>query len=391
MRRVVAPCGPVAARSIDEGKLKEMLTFFLAQLQAQCARILDESARADFDVELRRLDPGAALRVAALAPRMRDFFAHKARGDKWVPWHTVLCDHERYIFQRIYSHAHLTDRAKYVWGYVFSGSRHIPLFEAVFQPYLNGAATGDPGAVAAAAAVIDDVAASFRRGGRLHRALLAYRSAGNQIHTTSYAARPPKGASGDEYVFFILQQTAKYAKLGHRVYDVLQEPGVTMDRIVSALTSADRVGPTLSKMFLITTDLRYPELRLCADNCQVGDGANIAFQALFDRAPPRLPVDRQAWLKTLHSYVVEHADQIEPGLLPMIAWSARRARTHFRGVLPPSAFNERLAVTDLQVNLCEWRKFESCSPRHSESPAGTPPQGSPSLGLPSPSVSPLLV
>ena len=42
-----------------------------------------------------------------------------------------------------------------------------------------------------------------------------------------------------------------------------------MQRVTSALESVHRVGPTTSKMFLVTTHLRYPHLNLCAEGCQV--------------------------------------------------------------------------------------------------------------------------
>jgi hypothetical protein len=107
----------------------------------------------------------------------------------------------------VYSYAHLTDCERYVWSFAFSGSRHIPLFEAIFQPFLAAAAGGDPQAVAEARALIWDPEHAFRRDGPLHTTFIKYRASGKQLHTTSYIARPQKGQSGEEYTVFIMEQT----------------------------------------------------------------------------------------------------------------------------------------------------------------------------------------
>ena len=48
----------------------------------------------------------------------------------------------------------------------------------------------------------------------------------------------------------------------------------------------------------------------------------------------------------------------------MIKWAALAARARFSATIPAAALSSQLTVYDLQVNLCEWRKFRtSCDKR----------------------------
>jgi hypothetical protein len=106
------------------------------------------------------------------------------------------------------------------------------------------------------------------------------------------------------------------------------------------------VGPTLTKMFLVSTHLRYPERNLLTAGCpvtpsmeallspltappnatkmQVGDGAGAAYAFLFPGAAgaKRAAADPQALLLQLHAGLLSSASQLEPRLLPMIQWFA---------------------------------------------------------------------
>jgi hypothetical protein len=54
-----------------------------------------------------------------------------------------------------------------------------------------------------------------------------------------------------------------------------------LEAVDGMLQSHYRIGPTMAKMFLVTTHLLYPGLNLLADNCQVGDGALASFRFLY--------------------------------------------------------------------------------------------------------------
>lgn len=65
---------------------------------------------------------------------MAMFFGCKAKGDKWVPWHTALGQHETYIFKEIYTLSHLTDREHYILHFCFRASSWEPLFNELILP-----------------------------------------------------------------------------------------------------------------------------------------------------------------------------------------------------------------------------------------------------------------
>ena len=71
----------------------------------------------------------------------------------------------------------------------------------------------------------------------------------------------------------------------------------------------------------------------------------------------RSPADRSRVLAHLHAALTAHAHELEPRLGPMIEWVGRQTRSRFKGVLRDEAVPLSLTVSELQVNLCEWRKF----------------------------------
>ena len=52
----------------------------------------------------------------------------------------------------------------------------------------------------------------------------------------------------------------------------------------------------------------------------------------------------------------EECRRLEPRLARMAAWVATRTRARFPSV-PAGAISDALTIYDLQVQLCEWRKF----------------------------------
>mmetsp|Transcript_19775 Transcript_19775/g.51768 ORF Transcript_19775/g.51768 Transcript_19775/m.51768 type:complete len:198 (+) Transcript_19775:786-1379(+) len=77
----------------------------------------------------------------------------------------------------------------------------------------------------------------------------------------------------------------------------------------------------------------------------------------------RIPTDRSRVLAHLHEALTAHAHVLEPRLGPMIKWVGHQTRACFEGVLKHEAVPLALTVSELQVNLCEWRKFLSVDKR----------------------------
>jgi len=380
--------------------------FFLCQLRAQCERIVaprgDKDVLADFDAELGRLGP--LHDVLGCETQMELFFEGPAKGEKWVPWHTVLCDHERYIYEDIYTLEGYADAEKFVLMFVFRGSSYIPLFNAIFMPILK-AKGPDGGPTPLAKSLIWGVdgnrMSAYERGGYLHEAFMSYRSQygedgkPNKIHTSAYVYRPKQGESGDEYVYSLVRRAGEFGGLGHTVHNALT-PGVKKDTVDGLLQGLSGVGPTMSKMFLVSTHLRYPHLALLDESCIVGDGAAAAFVHLFPTA--NKAADREVLLKKLLVEMQENISEIEPRLKHMMAWTAERTASAFERIIPKALFRgDDFVAFELQVNLCEWRKYRhmkgayagaatyigDSSPMKSMSPVASPQPGAPSGAQPS--------
>ena len=59
----------------------------------------------------------------------------------------------------------------------------------------------------------------------------------------------------------------------------------------------------------------------------------------------------------LHGVLTTHADKLDPRLKPMIHWTGLQTRARLGGAVATRAIPLELTVSELQVNLCEWRKF----------------------------------
>ena len=102
----------------------------------------------------------------------------------------------------------------------FSGSRDIELFETLLRPLFEQNASEEDAALGQL--LIQKPFEALRRGGDLCRRYEAYRLRGKKLHTTCYQCHPPAGAAGSEFVFYIVDRTARFAELGRRVHAFLE-------------------------------------------------------------------------------------------------------------------------------------------------------------------------
>ncbi|KAH8062430.1 hypothetical protein JL722_3348 [Aureococcus anophagefferens] len=394
-----APLDAAVAPCVEE--TRHLLHFALLQLRAEYAEIVARVCR-EGRAGGGGDDPGGSLRVAdavdlaSCEPLMEAFLLGGcARGDKWMPWHCALGAHERYLLEVVYALPRLeSDRDRYILGYAFSGSREIELFERILRPLFEADASDDDAALGRS--LLDDPHAALRRDGELHRRYAAYRAEDKKLHTTAYLCHPPRGSSGDEFVCYIIDRTARFVVLGARIYALLRAklgdgfeawaathrpappaaagaaappaapppslggPDLKLS-LEQALLQEDEIGPTMTKMFLVSTHLAYPAAKILDGSCAVGDGAEAAFDYLYPGVPPRSrSVHRGALLSILNDALGTPAkvDALEPRLLPMLRFVAAAARARFGSMFAP-VVSESITPYDLQVNLCEWRKFRT--------------------------------
>lgn len=82
-------------------------------------------------------------------------------------------------------------------------SSQVPLFKAVYLPIFAAPDAAIAGSFAwhRWRELLHEPTRAFRRDGEVHQQLLAFRRAGGKLHTTCYLCHPPKGSSGEEYVW----------------------------------------------------------------------------------------------------------------------------------------------------------------------------------------------
>lgn len=401
-KNVKTPWPPPGCNLIPESQeVSNMLQFFLCQIRAEYAEIVAapsenpeercgpsrRSAYEEFDHELQRFSEShGELSVewrdlASCEPFMKEFLLGKcARGEKWMPWHSALGTHERYILEVVNQLPLLaSEREKYALAYAFSGSRQIELFETLIRPmFENGASVDDR---KLGRLIIEDPDTAFARDGAMHRRYAEYRKRGKRLHTTAYSCHPPRGSSGDEFVFYVVDRTRRFIHIGHDAFECLK-PSLRDSRQLQSdpvarkrsgaelranlerkLMSFREIGPTMTKMFLVSTHLSYPWMGLLDSHCTVGDGADAAFDFLYPKIGPRLRPEHRVDLLIrtfdhLHAECVSDV-QLLPRFNHMLRWVTSRARKSFTSCVPPYSMESKMTYYDLQVNLCEWRKFRS--------------------------------
>ena len=395
-----------AERIPRRDEIGHLIHFLLAQLRWQHGLLVGTFE--EFDAEASKHNRRACddeesvpLQVGdikGMEKLMEQFFARHAKGDKWVPFHAVLGAHERYIMERIWSLPHLNTKQKYALSCGFSGSRWPPLYDHAILCFFSSPSTS----VSSSATLSDEAlllfenpVAAFRRGGDIHKRFLEYRASGGKLHTTCFSPRPvPAGASGDEYTFYILERTRTFFMMGLQIFDELEvlKGSGGWEAIDAAMQKTKWVGPTISKMLLVSTHFGLPNLHLLDEGIEVGIGAQEAFKLLhpgiqpaknYDMLPERrdilvalfehvksLSAGEVVGKEISSSSVTSFSPSVEPRLQPMIKWCALKAREKYCGSIPPECFETELSILNFQVNLCEWRKFRNNVDKHRQGKRG---------------------
>jgi hypothetical protein len=354
--------------------------FLLAQLRWQHGKIVGSFD--DFDRECAKYDSQLGVSdIVAMEPLMLDFFSRHAKGDKWVPFHAVLGVHELYIFTNIWKLHYLSEGEKYALACGFSGSRFPELYDEVIMCCFKENECSKEGRE-----ILDNPKHAFRRNGPVHIRFDEYRSRGGKLHTSAFSPRPiPTGAVGKEYTFYILERTRIFLEMGIKIYSNLIAPAllsnhqINWEEMDAEFQNTKWVGPTLSKMFLVSTHFCFPSLKLLAHGIEVGIGAQEAFKLFYPGIQPAkdfsMLTNRREILLHLfnHSFSScgsssssyddnnqQKAVLSEPRLNPMIKWCAEQAYTKYRSDgIALDTFCKELDLLTFQVNLCEWRKFRN--------------------------------
>jgi hypothetical protein len=177
-----------------------------------------------------------------------------------------------------------------------------------------------------------------------------------------------------------MERARVFLEMGLQLFPRLDELALRgWEAVDEVLQETKWVGPTLSKMFLVSTHLCLPRLKLLERGIEVGIGAQESYKILFPgiQAPKdfsMLPDRREILLSLLASLDDRRVDALDARLRPMIAWCAERAKARFPTV-PAESFSDRLDILSFQVALCEWRKFRNNVDKKAEARRGMAGQG----------------
>ena len=131
---------------------------------------------------------------------------------------------------------------------------------------------------------------AFRADGPVRAAAAAFRDRGNKLHTRAFNSYPQRGDGGANYCDYIIHRHAHFAEIGLAAYDLVAAPGgVSLAALDACYRGFDRIGPTMSKVLLVTNHLWRPHLNILGDDCEVGDGADEAFTSSTARAAAATP------------------------------------------------------------------------------------------------------
>ena len=146
-----------------------------------------------------------------------------ARGDKWMPWHCALGAHERYLLEVVRRLPRLSDElSRSVITFAFSGSRDIELFETLLRPLFEQHASEEDAAlgqllIKSRSKLFGEAATSA---GATRRIDCERKEAPHDV-----LSMPPAGGRRrvPEFVFYIVDRTARFAELGRRVPAFLEK------------------------------------------------------------------------------------------------------------------------------------------------------------------------
>mmetsp|Transcript_16116 Transcript_16116/g.24197 ORF Transcript_16116/g.24197 Transcript_16116/m.24197 type:complete len:464 (-) Transcript_16116:250-1641(-) len=333
--------------ALNDAEVRHMLQFYLCQMRWQYGLIVNPGQFKKFDDEIKRRCPPneQSQDLESCQELMHLFFKGPARGERWVPWHCATCEQELFLFQEVRTRQDFSEEALFAMSTAFSASRVVPMWRQIILPAL----AKDP------QAIINDPFALFQPGGPVHKQMVNWRAQGNILHTTSYNPYPPLGAKGDKFTDYIAKRHAEYADLGKRAFPLLQQQNnqTLMQQLDTHFQTLHKVGPTMSKVLLVTTHLWYPQLEILDQGCLVGDGAALAFDFLYKKKNTHAKTKR---LHHLFNYLESFIDRLEPRFKPMLQFLSHESRLKFPEI-PSKSLPDILTIYDLQVQLCEWRKF----------------------------------
>lgn len=252
---------PLAVEKASKTKLN--VSNFYAFLQCQLK--MEAEVHMDLNVELK--DPAAKAIWTQYEKLSR---RNQGANEKWVPYHTVLGIHEKFIVENIH-HAKgswWNPENRFIAMLLFRVTCKGDLWHEVIAPVIQKPAFWkNPGSY-------------FQDGSPMEKAMLAYRKRGLPLQTSCFLMIPERLVADDDLnlVRNILRRSKKIIDLSKDLWPIVNSSkslssDERFDKISSLVSAVPGFGETWVKMLMVCVDLGYPKLKLLQDRCEVGVGA----------------------------------------------------------------------------------------------------------------------
>jgi len=294
-----------------------------------------------------------------------------ARFEKWVPFHTCLQEHERFILEEIHTQrGHpWTPKRRFIAMFQFRVHCRVDLFRTVQLPLLGSSDYWESPKEA------------WRPGGTMERSILAYRRRTHApLQTGAFRIIPRRLVTDDDtnLVRNISLRNIELTKCAEEVWPIVESTRRKLRRndvtpaelkkrssklyvdLADHMRKVPRVGATWVKMLMVCIDHLFPRLCLLQENCEVGVGAKPGLSRIMQMREPRATEAREG-LKVLTQSINRSSHPIGKAfrkLLREVEKIAREKYKHNRLLCRHLCFGKRgLSAGLVQVQLCEWRQF----------------------------------
>lgn len=304
------------------------------------------------------VDPG----TLAMADEYEAFVKPNLGGnERWVPFHTVLGKHEKFLVEAVHHSKHGWDeKQRFQAIFIFRAHCKCDLFTTAQLPMMLKPEFWK------------DLKATFAVDGPMEKALLDYRHTTRKpLLTICFRMIPDRLLEDDDanLVRNIILRTQKLLELSESIWPILKHDVKTaaqkFEGISTIIQNEVGLGETWAKMLTVCLDLAYPSLGLLASQCDVGVGAITPLRRLL---PGGGPADHQEALEALRKEFNTATSASAKHFWDILAEVEASERKHFEKfaliVEQTSIKRGELPAVTLQVQLCEYRQYRHALARN---------------------------
>lgn len=334
-----APC---AGKRMPAASLDEFFKFLQCQLRMEL--------RQHTDAKLELPDKAAE----DIWPDVEKFITpNLGASERWVPYHTVLGVHEKFLVESIHSRKSWSEYKRFIAMFIFRAHCKRDLFNQAQLPLmLKDSFWKDP-------------RAAFMPGGPMEKSIRAYRrKTGAPLITSCFRIIPPRVLKDDteNLVRSVTDRSMTLVEVAEKAWTALGDKKKTavqkITNISSLIQQAQGCGDTWAKMLTVCIDLAYPKAQFLEQQCDVGTGAAPPLRCLLsgsgsgDRAK-----DLKTLLKLVNASKSVHAKHFWACLGKAESIITRKFKSLPLICAQASTKKHSMTACTLQVQLCEYRQY----------------------------------